>query len=79
MVKLMSRQEFEKITLSELIKLLKDNSKITIPKGTSELNIRDLAQNKLHGIIFLNNNEEIKDNKIIHKPIIPTPPKTGDN
>ena len=72
MGKQITYQEFNKIPLSELTKLLFAECKLVIPKGASESHIRDIAQNKLHGISFINDNEEIKNDKIIQKPIIIT-------
>jgi len=69
MVKLISSSEFNKMPIDKIIELLKTHHKINLRSNTSELIVRDLGQNKLHGIIFINNNEEMKDNKITKKPI----------
>lgn len=68
--KLLSITEFNNIPISEITNLLKSQCSITMPKGASEINIRDLARNKLHGTHFIHNNEEKKGNIIIQKPII---------
>jgi len=67
--KLLTLDEFNKIPKDELIKLLNE-SKVTVPKNTAEMIIRDIARNRLHGSHFLHPYEEKKGNKIVHKPII---------
>jgi len=67
MVKLISRSEFDKMPIDKIIELLKTHNKINLKSNTSQLIVRDLGQNKLHGIVFINNDEELKNDKITKK------------
>lgn len=66
---MISQTEFNKIPKDNLIVQLREKCKIHLSGKTSELIVRDIAQNKLHGTIFINNNEEMKGNKIVKKTI----------
>jgi len=67
MAKQIPRTEFDKMPVADVIALLKEKCKINLKSNTSELIVRDIAQNKLHGILFINNDEEIKNDKIVKK------------
>lgn len=70
MAKILSQTEFDSLPIEDIKSILKSIHKINIQKNASELMIRDLARNKLHGTHFIFSNEEVIDDKIHKKPII---------
>ena len=68
-----SLAEFQKLTITELRDSIKLNHKITLPAAMNDSFIRDLAQNKLHGIEFIYDHEsyDSKNKTISAKPIKP--------
>ena len=63
--KLRSSSDVKNMDIVELKKLIKEHTGITFPVGSTETDIRGFAKNQLHGIIFIEDNEEIVKGKII--------------
>lgn len=59
--------EIEGMDMDKVKSLLQQHCSITVPKGSSLQQIKALAINRLHGIIFINDDEEVRDNRICKK------------
>ena len=69
MEKLMSLNEFEKLGLSKITNLLETETKTKLPKGVTGRYVLEIAKSRLHGICFINDDEELTNGKISKKSV----------
>ena len=63
----LNERQFQELPITKLSDLLVKHCSFTIPKGTKDRFIRDIAANKLHGTVFCLDSEIQKDGKTVKK------------